>query len=68
MWKEYEMIDFADENFQQMGIAFEKKYSIINGQVGQAKSKLFSLRDSVDFSEAYYKNFHNSTQSTRRKK
>lgn len=54
VWKEYETIDFEDGNFEQMGVQFEKEFLVRQNQIGQANSKLFSLRDAVDFAKAYY--------------
>lgn len=56
VWKEYETIDFEDGNFEQMGVQFEKEFLVRQNQIGQANSKLFSLRDAVDFAKAYYEN------------
>ncbi|MCR6105159.1 AAC(3) family N-acetyltransferase [Salipaludibacillus agaradhaerens] len=53
-WMTYRDIIFAEEEFSKMGNAFEQKYEVVKGQVGQAETRLFSLRQAVDFSTQWF--------------
>jgi aminoglycoside 3-N-acetyltransferase len=53
-WVTYCDIMFAEEEFSKMGDAFERNYKVIKGHVGQAETRLFSLRQAVDFSTHWF--------------
>jgi aminoglycoside 3-N-acetyltransferase len=49
VWKGYEDINFNDDDFIDIGKAFEKDNDVRIGRVGQAKSRLMSQRKIVDY-------------------
>jgi aminoglycoside 3-N-acetyltransferase len=49
VWKGYEDINFNDDDFIDIGKAFEKDNDVRIGMVGQAKSRLMSQREIVDY-------------------
>lgn len=53
IWQSYQDIEFQEEEFEQMGKLFEQQYSVKKGSIGQAESRLFSLKDAVDYAEIY---------------
>lgn len=55
-WVEYTDIDYDDTEFETIGIAFEQQCSVKKGKIGSADSKLFSLREAVDYAEEFFKN------------
>lgn len=57
VWKEYNDLEFREELFEEVGKAFEGKYDIKSGLVGSANSRLFSLKEAVDFAEKWLKNY-----------
>lgn len=57
VWKEYKDLEFREELFEEVGKAFEGKYDIKSGLVGSANSRLFSLKEAVDFAETWFKNY-----------
>jgi aminoglycoside 3-N-acetyltransferase len=50
-WKWFEDVDIDSEDFMEIGRAFEKKFrrEILTGVVGLAETRLFRMRDCVDF-------------------
>ena len=50
VWKEYSTLFVDGEDFEDIGIAFEKNNSLNIGMVGEAQSRLMKQRDIVDFS------------------
>ncbi|PKR77594.1 AAC(3) family N-acetyltransferase [Halalkalibacillus sediminis] len=53
-WKVYEEIEMKEDLFEEVGKAFEKDHPVKQGKMGLADSKLFKVRDAVDFSEKWF--------------
>lgn len=54
IWKEYNDIDYSTQFFSQIGNEFENdQTSILSGNVGMARSKLFSQVSIVDFAVSW---------------
>ncbi len=49
VWKEYETLFVDGEDFDDIGKAFEEQNKALIGQVGDARSRLMSQREIVDF-------------------
>ncbi|MEO1376486.1 MAG: AAC(3) family N-acetyltransferase [Cyanobacteria bacterium J06635_10] len=49
IWKNYSDIEFHDDYFIDMGEDFEKAGYVKVAQVGSAQTKLFTVRDAVDY-------------------
>lgn len=49
VWKTWSEIDYDSEDFAQLGFDFEKSISYKPGVIGQAESRLISMRKIVDF-------------------
>ncbi|MBD2607447.1 AAC(3) family N-acetyltransferase [Scytonema hofmannii FACHB-248] len=56
VWKTYKDIEFESEDFEEIGNAFEQAGYVKIGKVGQAQTKLFSLKSAVDWAAAWLKN------------
>ncbi|UOQ44710.1 AAC(3) family N-acetyltransferase [Halobacillus salinarum] len=48
-WVTYPDIEFQEDQFPEIGKAFETSHPVTVGNVGLAESRLFSMRDAVDF-------------------
>ncbi|UTR13244.1 AAC(3) family N-acetyltransferase [Salipaludibacillus sp. LMS25] len=53
-WVTYRDIVFAEDEFSTMGDAFEHECQVVKGHVGLAETRLFSLRQAVDFSTHWF--------------
>ena len=53
VWTTYEDIDLDEEDFPQIGAAFEQAYPVQTGLVGSAECKLFLQSTAVDFAEQW---------------
>ncbi|MDA9189646.1 AAC(3) family N-acetyltransferase [bacterium] len=53
VWKEYEDYKYDSDDFSKIGQDYESKNKIATGLVGEAKSKLFPMRDIVDFAQCW---------------
>lgn len=53
IWKTYEDIELNEEEFEQIGRAFEEQNRITIGQIGSATAKLFNQRNAVDFAQQW---------------
>ncbi|MDC3417375.1 aminoglycoside N(3)-acetyltransferase [Aquibacillus salsiterrae] len=49
VWKRYKEIEYDSELFQALGTDYEEIYETASSHVGQAKAKLFSQRQMIDF-------------------
>lgn len=49
IWKTYTDIEFDTDVFERIGADFDQTGSVLRGEVGSAESRLFSLREAVDF-------------------
>lgn len=49
VWNTYEDIEFETEQFERIGQDFVQTGQVVNGLVGSAKTKLFNVRQGVDF-------------------
>ncbi|MGL5714499.1 MAG: aminoglycoside N(3)-acetyltransferase [Paraclostridium sp.] len=49
IWKEFTDINLSTDSFVDIGLELEVKGFVKSGGVGMAKSKLFKVKDSVDF-------------------
>ena len=54
VWKTYKDIEFAADSFAEIGKAFEKQGTVKVSNVGSAQSKLFSIREAVDFAVSWF--------------
>lgn len=55
VWKTFRDIDLDSEDFNSIGIEFEKNCNVSRGLVGQAESRLFHQKTSVDFATEWFK-------------
>ncbi|MCF6136155.1 aminoglycoside N(3)-acetyltransferase [Pseudalkalibacillus berkeleyi] len=55
VWKNFLEIDYDDEQFGEVGKAFESEFPVYGGKVGSASCKLFKMRSSVDFGVKWMK-------------
>ncbi|PYZ96316.1 AAC(3) family N-acetyltransferase [Alteribacter lacisalsi] len=54
VWATYRDIAFQDERFEELGAIFEKVNPVNKGRIGEAESRLFSLRDAADASARFF--------------
>ncbi|WP_042461914.1 aminoglycoside N(3)-acetyltransferase [Neobacillus dielmonensis] len=59
VWKGFEDLEFREELFEEIGKDFEQENKVVTNKVGSAHCRLFSLKEAVDFAEAWLKNFDN---------
>ena len=52
-WKWFDDYEYNSDDFSELGEKFEEKYRVKKGKIGNAESRLFSLRDGVDFSKGW---------------
>ncbi|MEL6463053.1 MAG: AAC(3) family N-acetyltransferase [Cyanobacteria bacterium J06621_15] len=55
IWKTYSDIEFDNDCFINMGSDFEKAGYVKKSQVGSAQTKLFAIKDAVDFGVNWFK-------------
>jgi len=53
MWKWFEDYDYNSDDFNLIGENFEKNSIVQKGKVGNAKCKLFELKNGVDFAKSW---------------
>ncbi|UUV19490.1 AAC(3) family N-acetyltransferase [Fusobacteria bacterium ZRK30] len=53
IWKWFEAHEHNSDDFSELGKAFENRHKVIKKLVGNAESRLFSLREAVDFSKEW---------------
>ncbi|MCO6450816.1 MAG: AAC(3) family N-acetyltransferase [Caldilineales bacterium] len=53
VWRVYEDIDYDDDDFPELGAAFEETNKIAIGRVGRAEARLFRQRAAVDFAQKW---------------
>lgn len=51
VWKLYQELDFQEYHFDEIGRAFEQACPVVLGNIGSATSRLFSLKEAVDFAQ-----------------
>ncbi len=67
-WVEYQDIDSnVCDYFTKIGETFEKEYDVQKGLIGQAKSRLFSQREIVDYTVSWIQNNVDLIQSEKSK-
>lgn len=54
VWRVFKDIDYSDENFETIGMEFEKEGHVTRGYIGSAESRLFSQRKAVDFAAKWF--------------
>jgi len=54
-WVEWEELDLNPDDFEQLGADFESTIDYKPGKVGEAKTRLISLRAIVDFGVEWLK-------------
>lgn len=52
-WTEYQDVDIEDDDFPEIGADFEAGGGTTIGQIGTAESRLFGVRNAVDFATAW---------------
>ncbi|UOQ42584.1 AAC(3) family N-acetyltransferase [Halobacillus salinarum] len=57
VWVKTNDIEFRDDLFGKIGVEFEQKHEVAEGQVGSASAKLFSLKEAVDYAELWLKDY-----------
>ncbi|MCA1057652.1 AAC(3) family N-acetyltransferase [Rossellomorea aquimaris] len=55
VWKTYQEIETREELFEEIGREFESGYEVSVNQIGLAESRLFSLKQGVNFAEKWLK-------------
>ena len=58
-WVEFKDIEFDDTDFEDIGELLEQQGLVKKGMIGSAESKLFPLREAVDYAEEYFRNEEN---------
>lgn len=53
VWKWFEDFNYDSDDFGIIGMEFEKIYNVSNGNVGNAKCKIFDMRTGVDFAKEW---------------
>lgn len=53
VWKWFEDYEYDADDFEKLGKAFEDKYFVQKGTVGNAQCKLFDMREGVDFAKLW---------------
>ncbi|KUP07702.1 aminoglycoside phosphotransferase [Bacillus coahuilensis m2-6] len=56
-WQEFVDIETREELFESIGEAFEKNNQVILGKIGKAQTRLFKLREGVDFAQTWLENY-----------
>lgn len=54
IWKTWEEIDYDSEDFDKVGEAYEKEIKYRPVRVGQAETRLFSMRDLIEFASHWF--------------
>ena len=54
-WVEFHDLDYDDTDFDEIGVEFEREHKIKRGKIGSAHSRLFSMKEAVDFAEKWMK-------------
>lgn len=54
VWVSFEDLDYNDEDFLQVGTEFEKEHPSLKGKIGQADSKLLSMKELIDFAIVWF--------------
>ena len=54
-WVEFHDLDYDDTDFDEIGVEFEREHKVKRGKIGSAHSRLFSMREAVDFAEKWMK-------------
>lgn len=54
IWKVYRDLDHQTDSFSKIGAAFEQTHPVRVGRVGLAESRLFRMRDAVDFAVDWF--------------
>jgi aminoglycoside 3-N-acetyltransferase len=52
-WKWFDDYEYNSDDFSKLGEAFEEKYKVKKGKVGNAHCSLFVIKDGVDFSKEW---------------
>lgn len=52
-WKWFDDYEYNADDFSKLGKAFEDRYKVTKQLIGNAESRLFSLKEAVDFSEEW---------------
>ncbi len=53
IWKEYRELEFRDELFEDLGADFDKAHKLNTSHVGSAHSRLFSVKEAVNYAETW---------------
>lgn len=53
VWKEFRELEVDSDGFDYIGNKFEEEHGVINYEIGNAKCKLFSQRECVDFATKF---------------
>ena len=53
-WQAFQELDYQDEEFEKVGQLFEEAFEVATGLIGQAPSKLLSVKEAVDYSQKYF--------------
>lgn len=54
VWRTYEDIDLDEDQFKAVGKRLEKDGLVKAGTIGNAQTKIYSLRSAVDYAEQYF--------------
>ncbi len=53
VWKWFDDYDYNSNDFELIGQNFEENYMVQKGKVGNAKCRLFDIKDGVDFAKSW---------------
>ncbi len=56
VWKVVESIDYDSEDFEKIGLDFEKEHNVIIGKIGQSHSKIIDFKEIVDYGVQWINN------------
>ncbi|UFU00391.1 AAC(3) family N-acetyltransferase [Radiobacillus kanasensis] len=57
VWKNYMDIEFREELFEDLGNDFENELPVKKGYIGSGLTKLFSVREAVDYAAEWLENY-----------
>jgi len=62
LWKYFDDIDISSDDFNEIGLAYEKDNLIITGKIGNANTKLLNQKKLVDFAKEWMEKNRNLTK------
>lgn len=60
-WVEFEEYAYESDDFPDCGLAFEQSYTVSKGLIGMGSSRLFNIKEAVDFAKSWLSKNRNRT-------